>query len=288
LGSLPYARSQGAPSLRRAHLASWHTLIILRKLCEVRSVPHQQEGAPRPAPSFDLPNVPPDPIPPAALAGLPQEDSTPKLGEPAEGPPIEKPRGLVKKCITCRKKVRPCGPACVNWPGHSSAEAGPSDAALDSGLPGASSSDLSAQQHPAGTQTPADMPGPAAVEGGPSTFESAEATKRERRQRDLDAEDMSRGFDARRDKAVRRLDRCLQVADEHKMNVCSSIARVGSLSATLRLSPVFAVCVIVGGGLRCTRLCASQSWSHYPHASPLSRCKPQTARLLSEHRRAKT
>ena len=75
MGSLPYGRSQGAPSLRRAHLASWHTLIILWKLCEVRSVPRQQEGAPRPAPSFDLPNVPPDPIPPAALAGPPEVDA---------------------------------------------------------------------------------------------------------------------------------------------------------------------------------------------------------------------
>ena len=52
----------------------WHgtKLIVLRKLCEARSVPPQQEGAPRPASSFDLPIVLPDPTPPAALAGLPE------------------------------------------------------------------------------------------------------------------------------------------------------------------------------------------------------------------------
>ena len=54
---------------------------------------------------------------------------------------------------------------------------------------------------------PADVPGADTAEAGPSTVETAEPVKRERRQRDLDAEDMSRGFDVRRDKSVRFLDR---------------------------------------------------------------------------------
>ena len=71
-GSFLYRQSRGAPSVRRAHPLAWHKLIVVRKLCEARSVPPQQEGAPRPASSFDLPIVLPDPTPPAALAGLPE------------------------------------------------------------------------------------------------------------------------------------------------------------------------------------------------------------------------
>ena len=117
LGSQRYHRGIIALSTCRAHPVRRRHALMNWKLRASRAMPPQPESAIIPPPSSALQNVLPDSLQPAVLADN-------HAGEPDEGPSRKRSRGKPagpQKCPTCRKKSRPCGTECPDWPGHSSA-----------------------------------------------------------------------------------------------------------------------------------------------------------------------
>ena len=172
LGSQRYHRGIIALSTCRAHPVRRRHALMNWKLRASRAMPPQPESAIIPPPSSALQNVLPDSLQPAVLADN-------HAGEPDEGPSRKRSRGKPagpQKCPTCRKKSRPCGTECPDWPGHLSnvAPAAPSTAggASGSGSASAFGTDGIDAQSPlpagyvqaqsgsgAGEATPADVPG---------------------------------------------------------------------------------------------------------------------------------